>query len=471
MLNKLIRILLLLCLLTAWGLAGSQPVRFSVPERAWLDQHQSLRVGVVELTPPLMFYAGGKNPQGLVADYLRALVLHLGMQLEIVRYSNKQESLNALQLGEVDVLGALPAGFEEQEDLAFTRPYLSLPLALYGKAELPAAGLRGLTGRLLAVTDGSGLEQIGRLQPGLRVVTVSSQEQGLAKVAGGELAAYLGDAASVDYLLRRDSDADVEERLQLDLAYDLSLAVLRENTALLGLLQKGLDRFTNDELQEIWHRWPGVERPQLYVAEAGFWWLWLLLVVAWSGALVWGVSRYVVRKEQRYNLKLKRSIRRLQRREKALKEKLLGLNKKAREYQGKSRDQRQRLDLIDQVLPSAAWVWSPGSTRCQWDEHMYQLFGQDPDKFEPSPEAILQQIHEDDRSGVEALFQKPGEEQESRLSFRLLLPDGKIRWLLDFSEFTTDPTGGEEHRIGLCWDITDFVLDREQEAEAQPVES
>ena len=102
---------------------------------------------------------------------------------------------------------------------------------------------------------------------------------------------------------------------------------------------------------------------------------------------------------------------------------------------------------------------------------MYELFGQDPDKFDPSPDAILQQVHEDDRQGVETLFQKPGEARESRLSFRLLLPDGKVRWLLDFSEFTADTAGGEEHRIGLCWDITDFVLDDGQEPEAQSVES
>ena len=266
MLKKLIRFLLLSCLLTTWGLAGGQPVRFNMPERAWLDQHQNLRVGVVELTPPLLFYAGGKNPQGLVADYLRVLVLHLGLQLEIVRYPNKQALLTALREGEVDVLGACPIGLEGQDDLAYSRPYLSLPLALYGQSELPAAGLRGLAGRLLAVKEGSGLEQMGSFLPGLRVVAVPTQEQGLEKVARGEVEAYLGDAASVDYLLKRQSNDALEERLQLELAYDLSLATLSDNAALLGLLQKGLDRFTTEELQEIWHRWPGVDRPQQYLS-------------------------------------------------------------------------------------------------------------------------------------------------------------------------------------------------------------
>jgi ABC-type amino acid transport substrate-binding protein len=444
-------------------------VRYNLSEKAWLDQHKTLRVGVVELTPPLFFYAGGSNPQGLVADYLRALVLHLGLQLDIVRYPNQQALLRGLRVGEVDALGAWPVGLDDQAGIALSRPYLSLPLALYGTSNVSASGLRGLRGKSLAVIDGTGLEQISKIVPGLQMVVVPTLDQALQEAGQGEVHAFLGDAASVDYLLKRQSYDDLEKQLQLDLAYDLSLATLSSNSALLGVLQKGLDRFAPGELQEIWNRWPGVDRPQHYATKIELWWLWLLLVVAWSGFLVWGVNRYVLQKENEYNHKLKRAIRRLQRRERALKEKLLSLNEKARVYQGQSRDQRQRLDLIDQVLPSAAWVWSPGSAQCQWDGHMYELFGQDPEVFKPTPDAILQQVHAEDRQGVAVLFQKPQEGSENRLSFRLLLPNGEVRWLLDFSEFSADAASGEGHRVGLCWDITDFLLD--EPTDLQPVES
>lgn len=469
--NKLIHLLMLFAFLFFSGVAASQPARYNLSEKAWLDQHQTLRVGVVELTPPLLSYAGRKNPQGLVADYLRALVLHLGLQVDIVRYPNRDDLLRGLREGEVDALGAWPAVLEGQGELRLTRPYLSLPLALYGVSEVPAGGLRGLRGRSLAVIDESGLEQIKAIVPGLGVEPVASLEQGLNKAAGGEVFAFLGDAASVDYLLKRESFDDLALQRQLDMTYDLSLATLSGDVALIGLLQKGLDRFAQDELQEIWNRWPGVERPQDYANGVNLWWLWLLLFAGWSVTLVWGVNRYVLRKEHEYVHKLKRAIRRLQRREKALKEKLVGLNEKARAYQGLSRDQRQRLDLINQVLPSAAWVWAPGAAQCEWDDHMYALFGQDPEGFEPTPEAILEQVHEDDRPAVAALFESSQEGEESRLSFRLRMPDGAIRWLLDFSEFSEDEASGEAHRVGLCWDITDFMQSEPADPAEQSVES
>ncbi len=468
---KPIHALLFLFCLSVSGVASSQQTRYNLSEKAWLDKHQTLRVGVVELTPPLLFYAGRKNPQGLVADYLRALVLHLGLQLEIKRYLNQEELLLGLREGEVDALGAWPVGLQDQEDMRLTRPYLTLPLALYGTSEAPASGLRGLQGKSLAVIDGMGLSQIKDIVPGLGVVTVSNLEQGLKQAAGGEVFAYLGDAASVDYLLKREPLDDLEQQLQLDMTHDVSLATLSSNAALVGLLQKGLDRFAQEELQEIWNRWPGVERPKHIAKDINSWWLWLVFILGWSVLLVWGVNRFVLHKEQVYVYKLKRAIRRLQKRERKLKEKLISLNDKARAYEGLSRSQRQRLDLINEVLPSAAWVWVPGSARCEWDDRMYPLFGQDKQQFEPTPEAILERVHEDDRPAVEALFQESGDVIESRLCFRLVLPDGEIRWLLDFSEFTDDQASGEEHRVGLCWDVTEFMADEAAHPRKQTVES
>jgi len=39
----------------------------------------------------------------------------------------------------------------------------------------------------------------------------------------------------------------------------------------------------------------------------------------------------------------------------------------------------------------------------------------------------------------------------------VLLPDGKIRLLIDFSHYGISQEGDGEQRVGLCWDITDFL--------------
>lgn len=455
--NRPIRCLFLLFCLMGAGFVSGQPMRYNLAEKHWLDQHQTLRVGVVEQTPPLIFYAGGNNPQGLVADYLRALALHLGLQLEITRYANPTQLAGALQSGKVDVLGAWPVALAEAGPVLPSRPYLNLPVALYGVSEIPSAGLQALQGKPLAVLQRSVWERLAQVMPGLTVTPYLTLEQALSAVADGQAYAYLGDAASADYLLKRQSFGDVEHQLQLDLTHDLTLATRVSSPELLSLLQKGLDRIGPDELQEIWHRWPGVERPRQYTTEASSVLLWLPLALAWSALLVWGVNRYVARKDHRRYSKLKKALRRFQRREKLLKEKLQVIKHKALSYRRETRQHRERQRLIDEMMPSAAWVWEPAAAQCQWDDRMYALFQQDPDRFEPTPDAILDLVHAEDRAQVAALFHQPEEESESRLSYRVLLPDGKIRQLIDFSHYGISQEGGGKQRVGLCWDISDFL--------------
>jgi len=446
---------LLICLLGT-GLASAQPMRCNLVEKRWLDEHSQLRIGVVEQTPPLLFYSGSQ-PQGLVADYLRALALHLGLQLEIIRYENRTQLSAALKRDVVDAVGAWPAGLSADGTLLASRPYLNLPVAVYGVNGLAAKGLPGLQGHTFAVLRGGVWEQFDQLVPGAKLAAYPTLEEALQAAADGQVDGYLGDAASADYLLKRRSIGGVEPQLELDLTYDLALATPADSPELLSLLQKGLDRIGPDELQEIWHRWPGVERPEQYVSAVPAIMIWLPLLLLWSGLLVWIVRRYERSREYQHHERLKQSIRRYRKRERRLKWKLMVLKRKALDYRGEARNHRRRLNLIDEVLPSAAWVWEPDASSCQWDEQMYRLFRQDPEHFDPNPESILERIHEDDRDQVAALFDRSsGETQESHLKFRLALPEGEIRWLLDYSSYSVDPATGKGQRIGLCWDITDY---------------
>lgn len=467
--NKLTNSLLLLICLMGSGLVSSQPIRYNLEEKRWLNQHPALRVGVVEQDPPVLFFAGGSNPQGLVADYLRALVLHLGLQLEIERYTDGKALADALRQGEVDAVGAWPAGWRPLESVSLSRPYLSLPVALYGNSDIPSTGLSGLRKKTLGVITGSVWERLAQIAPGQKVASYPTLELALQAAADGAVYAYIGDAASTDYLLKRKSFGDLEIQYQLDLTYDLTMATRVGDSALSSLLQKGLDRIGADELQEIWNRWPGAGKPQQFAKETPSLLLWFPLFLAWSALLVWGVYRYLARKEHLRHTRLTQLIQRFQRRERRLKEKLLALKKKALDYRSESHPSRQR--LIDEVMPNAAWIWEPAAEECQWDDRMYTLYQQDPDRFKPTPEAILGLVHAEDREQVAALFRQPEGNAETHLSYRLALPDGNIRWLLDFSYFSADQAEGAEQRIGLCWDVTDYLCMPQVKPSAPSVES
>ncbi|MCU7796072.1 MAG: transporter substrate-binding domain-containing protein [Candidatus Thiodiazotropha sp. (ex Myrtea spinifera)] len=453
-------IYLIFCLSLSWTLANSAQIsRYNVAEKAWLDSHQVLRVGVVEQTPPILFYAGGSHPKGLVADYLRALAMHLGLQLEIIQFSDQSSLASALRGAEVDAVGTAVAGGDRRKQWLYTRPYLSLSVGLFGNQQIPSGGLKGLGGKAVAVVRGGVWEKVlTSMAPGVIPVPFPTIEAALRSVAEGGAFAYLGDTASVTQLLQQVEIDDIEEQQRLNLTFDISLATLEQQPELQSLIQKGVDRIGNEELQAIWHRWPRVERPENYKEQIPTWLILTPLALVWTVFVGWVVRRHTAQQQTHRHGRLKQAIRRLQKREKHLKEKLLRLKRKTLSYRKASRFHRQRLGLLEHVMPNAAWVWDSSMTQCQWDDGMYGFFQVDSGEFEPTPESILDCVHSEDRDRVAVLFSTQDENSELQLSYRVVLPDGQIRWLLDYSHYSDENVEeGVPQRVGICWDISDYL--------------
>ncbi|MCU7947400.1 MAG: hypothetical protein KZQ72_12300 [Candidatus Thiodiazotropha sp. (ex Cardiolucina cf. quadrata)] len=94
MLHRTIGLCLLGLVLTTQAVA--QVSRFSLAEKRWLDDHRHLNIGVVEMTPPILYFESSQ-PKGLAADYLRALARELGLQLNLIHYPDQSTLLQALR--------------------------------------------------------------------------------------------------------------------------------------------------------------------------------------------------------------------------------------------------------------------------------------------------------------------------------------------------------------------------------------
>ncbi len=446
------------CLLFVAGpLYAVHITRLNVAEKAWLDTHKVLRVGVVELAPPILFYEGREQPKGLVVDYLRALAMHLGLQIDIKRYADELSLSNALSNGEIDLIGAVTYGLESNKPWLYTLPYLSLPVAIYGNDDLTITGLSDLKGKSVAVVKGSVWEDgVLRLVPGVNSVPFMNIDEALQAVAEKKVSAYLSDVASTEHLLDQKEFGAVEERFRARLTYDVSAATPQEAPELQSLIQKGFERISGKVLSEIWLRWPKVERPDYINGSFPLWAILLPLLMIWTVVVGWVVWRYTQQQQVHLHGRLKAKISRLRQREKLLKTKMLRLKQKALSYRKELRKHRQEIVLLRDVMPSAAWEWNASTGQCQWDKGMYDFFQTDKASFQPTPDAILDLVHEDDREKVSALFSSASENHEVQLSYRVVLPDGRTRWMLDYSHTSEEEEGS--HRVGICWDVSDFQL-------------
>jgi len=120
----------------------------------------------------------------------------------------------------------------------------------------------------------------------------------------------------------------------------------------------------------------------------------------------------------------------------------------------RSSDQRAALAARSAGIGTWEMDFENGAER--WDEQMFRLRGLEPRRDPPPREERLALVHPADRDRtLDARPSSAGERRPMRYEFRVLLPDGGVRWLASRSIAVTDEQGRALRRIGVNWDITD----------------
>jgi PAS domain S-box-containing protein len=125
--------------------------------------------------------------------------------------------------------------------------------------------------------------------------------------------------------------------------------------------------------------------------------------------------------------------------------------------------QEVMLDEIQAVSGLGSWDLHVPSGKAVWSKEEYRLLDYDPDKDEATPDNFTARIHEEDRGGVLLALNKPFEDKSIyKAEFRLVMPDGNIRYVAERGRVIFDEQGNAERFIGTTHDITERV-----EAEAK----
>ena len=104
-----------------------------------------------------------------------------------------------------------------------------------------------------------------------------------------------------------------------------------------------------------------------------------------------------------------------------------------------------------------------------WSDETYRIYGVSPDAFVPTAESMIALIHPDDRAGMQAWITAcMAEERPGELEFRIVQPDGTIRYAMGRGGAVRNGGGTLVHIAGTVQDITDRRL---AEAERARLES
>lgn len=119
-------------------------------------------------------------------------------------------------------------------------------------------------------------------------------------------------------------------------------------------------------------------------------------------------------------------------------------------------ESNRRLELAYRAAGACYWDWDMTSQRLYWSKELYKLFGLNPDMDNATFDTWKQVIHPDDyekaRSRIEHAIK--GKKPHSN-EYRIILPDGKVRWISAWGNTAYDPSGQPLRMTGICIDIAE----------------
>jgi signal transduction histidine kinase len=120
---------------------------------------------------------------------------------------------------------------------------------------------------------------------------------------------------------------------------------------------------------------------------------------------------------------------------------------------------RQRHDELQLALRAhgmGLWAWDLQRDTIEWTDEVYRLLWQEPGSITPSLNAWFTVIHCDDLKHVrESTARNLASGNEFSSQFRIVGPDGSIRWIESHSTARRDPQGRAMRLIGVLADVTD----------------
>lgn len=103
---------------------GHVEVQLDKSQRQWAHNKRELTLGTSAPDyPPFDLTVSGRDYEGFTADFAGILGRAMGLPVKVQRYASRQAAIEALQKGEVDLLGTAN-GFEAgNSDIVLSAPY------------------------------------------------------------------------------------------------------------------------------------------------------------------------------------------------------------------------------------------------------------------------------------------------------------------------------------------------------------
>lgn len=121
--------------------------------------------------------------------------------------------------------------------------------------------------------------------------------------------------------------------------------------------------------------------------------------------------------------------------------------------------ERSRLTSAQEVAKIGSWETNLETQEVIWSAETYRIFELDPETFQPTHPRFMEQVHPEDRKTVDdALVASLHTPMPCVVEHRIVLPDGRIKFVEERWQVEFDDTGKPVKALGTCQDITERRL-------------
>jgi PAS domain S-box-containing protein len=394
-----------------------------------VETPRTIRVVVDNNYAPFSFQSDEGKLEGILIDQWQAWERKTGIKVEM-RAMDWGEALRSVRAREFDVIDCIVETAERRRYFDFTPAYATIEASIFFRREISGiADIASLKG--FPVGAKAGDQHIDKLKTNGVTSEILFQNYGamIAAAKQHKINVFVADAPSALYLLNKKG-IEAEFRHSAPIFRDeLRRAVRKGDTSLLRTVSEGFTAIEPGELKQIDEKWFGhsINRIGAYLTYAGYAAGLAILLVA--GLVGWNRT----------------------------------LRKRILQRTAALGESEQRFRQIAENINEVFWLSNPEATLIHYVSPAYEkIWGRSCDRLYAEPTSWMDPIHPGDRERVAEAIRSQSISGQHDLTYRIVRPDGSLRWIRDRAFPVSDKSGKLIRVAGIAEDMTERMEAQER---------
>ncbi|MBF0195683.1 MAG: transporter substrate-binding domain-containing protein, partial [Magnetococcales bacterium] len=236
----------------------SGEINLTINERAWLESHPNIRLGVDPAWPPYDFVDSQGKHSGLSASILNKLEKILGISIDLQENLTWPKALDGAKNRSIDIISLCTPTPDRKKYLLFSEPVATVPWVIATRKNYQLDnGLKSLFDKRVLVAQGYGvISQLRKNYPKLDFKEVATPLVAMKQVSLNQADAYIGYLGSVTHIIRDKALFNLHVAAPTGFAAkNLSICIRSDWPELLTLINKGLASIPRMELEALTDHW------------------------------------------------------------------------------------------------------------------------------------------------------------------------------------------------------------------------